>query len=264
MKNFAIIGKKLGHSLSPIIHRYLQEKENIEGSYIRLEIDEIKTSSIVSSLLSLGFKGANVTIPYKKTVIPYLDKLSPEAQKIGAVNTILLENDQSIGFNTDYTGFNALLLRANIDCAGKDAVILGTGGAAYAVAACLLDRGVRNLTFASRSSQPDIFGCAVVPYSALKQAHIVVNSTPLGMAPSVEASPLSKQQIGLFETAIDVIYNPKTTLFLQYAQEAGLKSAGGLEMLVGQAVESHRIWHNSAVKAGVFEELMELCQKALI
>ena len=263
MKNFAIIGKKLGHSLSPVIHRHLQEVGKIEGSYSRLEVAEENAPTIVSSLKTLGFTGVNVTMPYKKVVIPQLDQLSPEAKKIGAVNTILFENGQSTGFNTDYFGFGTILQKAQIDCHQKNAVILGTGGAAYAVAIYLLDNGVKSLSFASRSSQPDIFGCPVIPYSALTKADIVVNSTPLGMHPTLDASPLDKKQIALFETAIDVIYNPEKTLFLQHANELGLKTAGGLEMLVGQAVEAHRIWHKQEIKDSVFNDLMKLCQEAL-
>ena len=264
MKNFALIGKKLGHSLSPIIHRHLQEVGKINGSYSLLEVTEENAPNIVYSLKTLGFIGTNVTIPYKKVVIPQLDQLSPEAQKIGAVNTISFENGKSTGFNTDYFGFGTILKQATITCHDKNAVILGTGGAAYAVAVYLLDNGVKNLSFASRSVQPDIFGCPVIPYSALKKADIVINSTPLGMHPAIEASPLDKHQISLFEMAIDLIYNPKKTLFLQYADEMGLKNAGGLEMLVGQAVEAHRIWHKQNIDDSIFEDLMRLCQEALV
>ncbi|MGL5721858.1 MAG: shikimate dehydrogenase [Brevinema sp.] len=264
MKNFALIGKKLGHSLSPIIHRHLQEIGGIEGSYLRLEVAEENASNIVSSLKTLGFSGVNVTVPYKKTVLSQLDKVSPEAQKIGAINTILFENGISTGFNTDYSGFGAILQHANIDCTNKSAVILGTGGAANAVATYLLDNGVSSLVFTSRSPQQELFGCPVIPYSAITKANIVINSTPLGMHPNIEACPLDQQQLALFETAIDIIYNPKETLFLQYARELGLKTAGGLEMLVGQAVEAHRIWHKQLVSHAIFNDLMTLCEKALV
>lgn len=223
--NCGLLGEKLGHSYSPQIHNRL-------GDYA-YTLFEKKPEELADFLQNGDYSGLNVTIPYKKAVIPYLAELSPVAQRLGAVNTIVRRGDGTLlGHNTDYFGFRTMVEASGLEPAGKKALVLGSGGASNTAVAVLEELGARVVVI-SRGGENN--------YENLHlhgDAAIIVNATPVGMYPKVEASPV---ELGLFprlEGVLDLIFNPARTRLLQDAENRGLVAVNGLLMLVAQAWES--------------------------
>lgn len=258
---YGLLGEKLGHSLSPSIHKMIFEELNLDASYHLFEVEKTDLKDAMHRFKESGIKGMNVTIPYKICVMQYLDEISPEAAKISAVNTVFFEGDKLKGFNTDYYGFGMLLKKNQIETMNKSAVILGSGGSAKAVFQYLKDNGVKDITMVSRGSsntKNEFGGCNTVSYEELKHLDskdIIINCTPKGMYPNIGASPVEKDIIKKFKVAVDLIYNPGETVFLRYARENGIKAVNGLYMLVGQAVKSQEIWNNIKIKDSVVENI---------
>ena len=221
-----LLGRKLGHSYSPQIHAQL-------GTY-SYALFEKEPEELKDFLQNGDFTGLNVTIPYKKDVIPFLDELSDRAKKLGAVNTIVRKPDgRLIGHNTDYFGFETMLAASGICVAGKKVLVCGSGGASNTAAAVLREQGAQVIVL-SRSG-PDNYG----NLSRHSDAALIVNATPLGMYPNVEGAAI--EDLSVFprlEGALDLIYNPARTKLLLEAEKRGLKTENGLKMLVAQAKES--------------------------
>lgn len=220
-----LLGRKLGHSYSPQIHAHL-------GDYV-YRIFEKEPEEIETFLKSGDFHGINVTIPYKKDVIPFLSELSPAAQRMGAVNTIVRRADGTlIGHNTDYFGFQSMVQRSGLTITGKKVLVLGSGGASNTVVAVLKELGAQ-VVVVSRSGENN--------YSNLQlhaDAVVIVNATPVGMYPNTGASPIDLELFPHLEGVLDVIYNPARTQLLLDAESRGLVTMNGLWMLVAQAKES--------------------------
>lgn len=220
-----LLGRKLGHSYSPQIHKFL-------GDYT-YELYEKEPDNIATFLKSGQFNGLNVTIPYKKSVIPFCAKLSPVAEKLGAVNTIVRQSDGSlIGHNTDYFGFLSTINKVNLVLSGKKVLVLGSGGASATAVAVLEELDAAVITV-SRSGENN--------YSNLEKhadATLIVNATPVGMYPNTDIAPVSLDIFPNLEGVIDLIYNPARTALLQQAEKRGLIAENGLWMLVAQAKES--------------------------
>lgn len=237
-----LLGRRLGHSYSPQIHGYLAGY-----SYALFE----KEPEQLADFLKTGdFTGLNVTIPYKKDVIPYLDELSPVAQKLGAVNTIVRRSDGTlIGHNTDYFGFKAMVCRSGLDVAGKKVLVLGSGGASNTVVAVLQELGA-NVVVISRSGQNN--------YSNLQlhqDTSIIVNTTPVGMYPNTGGSPVD---LGLFpslEGVLDIVFNPARTQILLDAEKKGIVTMNGLLMLVAQAKESSEWFTGHTMSDSVIDDI---------
>lgn len=229
-----LLGRKLGHSYSPQIHGML-------GTY-DYDLIEVEPEDLESFLKNGDFHGLNVTIPYKKSVIPYLFDLCPVTDQIGAVNTILrLENGQLIGFNTDYTGFQSMVEQSGLTVSGKKVLVLGSGGASFAVVEALETMGAVPVVI-SRSGENN--------YENLHRhadASILVNATPVGMYPHVDDSPVDLDKLPNLEGVLDLIYNPARTKLLLDAQDRGLVAMNGLWMLVAQAKESAQIFTNQQI-----------------
>lgn len=237
---YGLIGEKLGHSFSPQIHGEIFKKLGISGEYKLFELKEEELKPAVMEFKKQGIKGLNVTVPYKIKIMDCLDVISTEAEKIGAVNTISLNNGKLKGYNTDYNGFGMSLARSRIELNGKSAVILGTGGASKAVAHYLIDNGAKSITYVSRSP-----GAGTIGYNeaASLKGDMIINCTPCGMYPRIDMSPIPYGIFKGFGTAVDLIYNPEETVFLKQAKENGLQTVNGLYMLVGQAVAAQEIWN---------------------
>lgn len=220
---FGLLGEHLAHSFSPAIHRQL-------GDY-DYQLVELSPEQVGPFLRQGQFRGLNVTIPYKKTAIRFCDQLSPAAQRIGSVNTIIKGPDGTLyGDNTDYDGFLYLLRSAGAQIRGKKALVLGSGGASLTVHAVLSDLGVGQAVGISRKG-PD-------NYENLERnqdAELIVNATPVGMYPNVEASPVDLAQFPHCGQVFDLIYNPSRTRFLLDGARRGMLWANGLGMLVAQA-----------------------------
>lgn len=247
MMKLGLVGEKLSHSQSPEIHEEIMKQRGIEGTYELLEFPEETFSRDFNALKGAGYRGVNVTIPYKETVIPLLDDISQQSKYIGAVNTVLFENGLAKGFNTDYDGFLSLIGHNNITVKGKGAVILGSGGVAKAVVKGLLDLGIYDLTIVSRGKQ-NFHGNYTVSYEFFREANIksdlLINCTPVGMYPLEDNSPIPKNCINT-DIVIDMIYNPSKTLLLKYAEELGIRGVNGSYMLKEQAVKAQDIWAGS-------------------
>ena len=220
-----LLGRKLGHSYSPQIHSHLA---SYEYTLFEKEPEELE-----AFLKNGGFTGLNVTIPYKKDVIPYLDELSPTAKRLGAVNTIVRREDGTlIGHNTDYFGFCSMVGRSGLAVAGKKVLVLGSGGASNTAVAALEEMGAQVVVI-SRSGENN--------YDNLHRhadAAVIVNTTPVGMYPKTGVSPISLEQFQKLEGVLDVVYNPARTQLLLDAESRGLIAMNGLWMLVAQAKES--------------------------
>lgn len=239
---YALIGEKLGHSYSKIIHEKYFEIKSMSSSYELIETSEEKLADTVSELSRNGYAGLNVTIPYKTDVYNMCDELSSEAKKIGSINTVKFSGGKLYGFNTDYSGLKLSLSYNLVDLAEKDVVILGTGGASKAVQALCEDLNCKNITLVSRTPKQEAKH-KIVSYSEIKGGDVIINTTPVGMFPNIEKSPFDALEP--FDVAVDLIYNPAKTLFLKRAHELGLKTVNGLYMLVSQALFSESIWNNT-------------------
>ncbi len=219
-----LLGRKLGHSYSPQIHGEL-------GDYPYV-LFEKEPEELEDFLKNGGFTGLNVTVPYKKAVIAYLDELSPIARQVGAVNTIVRKDGRLMGHNTDYFGFSQMLHSSGLDVKGKKVLVLGSGGASNTAVAVLKAQKALPVVI-SRTGENN--------YQNLhlhSDAAVLVNTTPLGMYPDTDCSPLDLSLLPRLEGVLDVIYNPARTRLLQAAEEKGLTTANGLLMLVAQAAEA--------------------------
>ena len=227
MMKCGLLGRHLAHSYSPQIHAML-------GDY-SYELFEREPEEIEDFLKSGCWDGLNVTVPYKKTVIPFLDELTPIAQRLGAVNTIIRRSGKLIGHNTDYFGFQMLMNALSIPIGGEKALILGSGGASNTAAAVLKDAGARVVVI-SRNGENN--------YNNLhlhKDAHLIVNTTPVGMYPNTGISPVdltNRNSFPCLQAVVDVIYNPaRTKLLLDSETNEHIECANGLLMLAAQAIQ---------------------------
>lgn len=240
MKNFGLIGKNIAYSFSESHFHDKFRKENITNSTYQLF--DLKSISEVEELFQTKeLKGFNVTIPYKEEIIPYLDELSPEAQKIGAVNCVKIQNNKKIGFNTDAFGFENSL-QPLLEKHHQKALILGDGGAAKAVKFILtkLEIDYQSVTRKGELRFPDL------DKEIISEHPLIINCTPVGTFPDLEASPdIPYQFITTSHLLYDLIYNPEKTKFLQLGEIKGAKIKNGYEMLVLQAEKSWEIWSQS-------------------
>lgn len=237
-----LLGRKLGHSYSPQIHKYLGD---YSYTLFEQEPDELK-----DFFEKKEFDGINVTIPYKKDVIAYCDRLSETAQNLGSVNTIVKQKDGSlIGHNTDYFGFLSMVERSGLDVANKKVLVLGSGGASVTVLAVLRELGA-NTVVISRTGLNN--------YGNLhlhKDAAVIVNTTPVGMYPNNGFSAIELDGFPKLEGVLDLIYNPSKTKLLLDAQERGLRWENGLWMLVAQAKESAQWFTGSSIPDNKIQQI---------
>lgn len=243
---YGLIGEKLGHSFSKEIHELI-------GGY-DYELKEIKKNEIDEFLLERHFTAINVTIPYKETVIPYLDYISPNAALIGAVNTVVNRDGKLYGYNTDFDGMKALILKLGLDLTNKKVLILGTGGTsktAKAVCQCLK---ARQIYLVSRNQKPDTITYEEALTTHL-DANIIINTTPCGMYPHNEDLIIDIDQFNLLEGVIDAIYNPLSTSLIVNAKAKGIKASGGLYMLVAQAVYAYDIFNSTTSDKKLIDEI---------
>lgn len=236
-----LLGEKLGHSFSPQIHARLSDY-----SYRLVELSEDEVGDFVKGGELDAF---NVTIPYKKTVMPFLDVISPEAEAIGAVNTVVRRDGKLWGYNTDYFGFCHMLDVSGIEVSGKKAMVFGTGGASATVCAVLRDRGVSELVVISiENNTPETL-------AQHTDTRIIVNATPVGMYPKNGNTPVDIDLFPLCEGVLDVIYNPANTKLLLDAEAKGIKCINGLPMLVAQAAKAFEFFTGECYEDGICERI---------
>lgn len=253
---YGLLGEHLPHSFSPQIHLALGNND--------YHLFEIAPENLEKFLSERKFKGINVTIPYKKAVIPYLDVISPEAEKIGAVNTITVRDGKLYGDNTDYFGFKYMVERSGIDIKGKKALVLGSGGASATVQAVLSDMGADSVGVVSRNGEINYTNI----YNEI-DTEIIVNTTPVGMYPDNMHSPVVLEKFPNLKSVFDVVYNPLRTKLIMDAQNMGVPAVAGLSMLVAQAKKAHEIFFDTKLPDSITEKITmtlfkEMCNIVLI
>lgn len=238
-----LLGRKLMHSFSPQIHHLL-------GNY-SYDLFEIEPEHLEAFLTGNRFDALNVTIPYKKAVIPYLGEISADAKVIGSVNTIVRRSDGVlVGDNTDAAGFSGMIRRLNIDPMGKKALVLGSGGASVTCLHVLKSMGARDVRIISRTGADN--------YDNIENhadAQILVNATPVGMYPENDCCALDIARLPKLEAVLDLIYNPARTRLIQSARERGIPALGGLYMLVEQARRAAEIFTGSSIPCEKTDEI---------
>jgi shikimate dehydrogenase len=248
---YGLIGEHLPHSFSKIIHEKLAPY-----SY---ELHELRPDEVDSFMRGKEFKGINVTIPYKQTVIPYLDEISDQARSIGAVNTVVNRNGRLCGYNTDYFGMKSLIARLGIDPAGKKVLILGTGGTSKTAFAVATDMGASEVYKVSRTGKEGV-PTYEEAYERHTDAQIIINTTPCGMYPAIDDCPLDLSRFPDLCGVIDAIYNPLRTVLILEAQKRGIPAEGGLYMLVVQAVYAAELFADRKIESEktdqVFKEIL--------
>ena len=246
-----LIGEKLSHSFSPQIHKNLADY-----SY---ELFELSECEVKSFLESDRYDCLNVTMPYKKTVIPYLDEISDEASRIGSVNTIVKGKDgKKRGYNTDYYGFLQLVKQSGIEIKNKSVLILGTGGASLTAKAVSEDLGAKNITFVSRSGYINYENV----YEKCPDANVIINCTPVGMYPKSNGeAPVALEKFKRCSGVLDMIFNPAKTKLLLDAERLGIPSANGLLMLVAQAKRACELFLGERVADSETDRIASLIAK---
>lgn len=261
LKSLAIlIGDPVGHSLSPTIMQAAMDAAGIPVTYLAMKVQDAHLAAAIDGMHALGIVGANVTIPHKERVMDFLDELSPTARAVGAVNTIVMDDDgRFTGENTDVAGFVAPIRGLETPAA---ALVLGTGGAARAVAyACAVELGIGRVLISGRSQDkadalvesltdaadlPDHV-LSTIPWderaNAIPESGWVVNATSVGMQPRVDETPLPDARgLSADHLVYDLVYRPHPTRLLKDAAERGARTQGGLDMLIGQAAAAFRLW----------------------
>lgn len=255
-KLFGLIGHPVQHSISPKMHNHAFDKLEVNGHYMAFDLREDQVEAGFKSLKVLGFSGFNVTIPHKQSIMKYLDKIDPKAEAIGAVNTVACVNNQWMGYNTDVDGFLMSLHRHDVKLEGKKVCVLGHGGAAKAVVYGLLENHIGSLDIFSRNPYcvDEWFKKLLIKYnhvsiksyedySNLNNYDLIINTTPVGMAPNIDQTIIDGSVAGHENTVFyDLIYKPSETLFLKQAKRSGRKIINGLDMLIYQGILALEIW----------------------
>ncbi len=223
---YGLIGEKLGHSFSKIIHEQLAD--------YTYDLIPLSNEDFHTFMKQRDFSAINVTIPYKELVMPFLDHIDPKAEAIGAVNTVVHSNNKLYGYNTDYDGFRYMLVKHKINPKGKKVLLLGKGGAAKACIAVVKDMGAEEVLTVYYKENPDSISYEVC-YENHSDAQIIINTTPVGMYPHAQDSPIDLSGFHHLEAVVDVVYNPLRTKFVLEGLSKGVIAVGGLEMLIGQA-----------------------------
>ena len=244
-KHFALFGNPVGHSLSPRMHRSAYEEMGIPAQYEAYRVEN--AGEIVPMMKSSGIDGASITLPFKEAIIGSLDEITKSARTIGAVNTIINREESLIGDNTDWIGL-VRDLKDHVQIKGNTFAVLGAGGMARAAVFGLLQEGgipvIFNRTQERGAALASVFNSQSLPLAALDdfQAEALIQTTPVGMSPHTNTSPLKRETLANFHYVMDAIYNPLTTKLLRDAQEMGCLTINGVGLFVHQGAEQIRIW----------------------
>ena len=264
MKKYLVIGNPINHSLSPQLHNYWIKNNNIDAVYEREKLENNDLENLVLKVKNKKINGVNVTVPFKKEVIPYLDILSPEAKATKSVNTIYLKGNNTIGHNTDIGGFELAIKDTKYDLSGKKVLILGAGGVVSSLIFALKRMKVfeiilSNRTRAKAEDISNLFNnISIVDWGEIPNFDMIINATSLGLNNNDEFNfDFSKLKKDKF--FYDVIYNPKDTNFLKIARKFGNKTENGKKMFIYQAAEAFKIWHG--IDPEIDEATYELLNK---
>ena len=252
MRKFGLLGKKLSHSLSPLLHSIFFEEMGIEAEYKLYEVAEHEIDNFKDYMFENSIEGVNITVPYKKAFLDKLDFISDEAKEIGAINLLYIKENKFYGDNTDYYGFKQTLLTNQIEPSGKKMAIIGRGGASASVYKVLKDMGAEDIAFYFRKDK-----LSKIEFPEDMTGDIIINTTPVGIYPNIEDNIVDEQILKKFNIAIDLIYNPLETKFLEIARKNGLKTVNGMEMLIGQALKTDEILYDLVLSNQLREKIIK-------
>ena len=260
MNKYLVIGNPIEHSLSPLIHNYWIKKNNIRAIYDKKKLTSTDLKDLIIKIREKNISGVNVTVPFKKEVIPYLDKLTLDAEATQSVNTILLTNNNKIiGYNTDINGFENAIKDTKYNLSGKKILILGSGGVTTSIIFALYRMKVLNITLTNRTKTKAEYiqnfynstavkengwnEIKVVEWGEMPEFDMIINATSVGLNNDDNLN-LDFSKIGKNKFFYDVIYNPKETNFLKQGKDLGNKTENGKKMFIFQAAEAFKIWHD--------------------
>ena len=249
MKKYIVIGNPINHSLSPKLHNYWFKENNIKAIYEKYLLDEANIKSVIEQIKKKEIFGINVTVPFKKKIIPYLQKLSKEAIISNSVNTIYLENNEIVGHNTDIAGFELAIRYSKFDTTDKKVLILGAGGVVSSLIIALKNLGVSQIIISNRTKEKALElknnykDLEIIEWGTTPDFDIVINATSLGLSNDDDEIKLDYNKIGSNKFFFDVIYNPSETNFLKKARQNGNKTQNGKMMFIYQAHQAFTIWH---------------------
>ncbi|MGM7635690.1 shikimate dehydrogenase [Bacillus sp. Hm123] len=265
-KLFGVIGDPIAHSMSPVMHHSAFAALSVDGYYHPFHIKPDDLADAVKGMKAIGVEGFNVTIPHKTAIIPLLDKVDPLAEAIGAVNTVVREEDQWVGYNTDGLGY-VRALREEYPGVLEDqhVLIVGAGGAARAIFYTLASEGVSRITLANRTPEKAQAMIEACPYEVegtvlsleeaeekLAEYDVIIQTTSIGMAPQVEDMPIALDHLKAMAFVSDIIYNPLETKLLQEAKKQGAYTQNGLKMFVYQGALAFEKW------TGIFPDVQQM------
>ena len=260
MKKYFVIGNPINHSLSPKLHNYWIRENNIDAIYDKKKIEEKNLQTIISEVKEKKINGINVTVPFKKLVIPYLDKLSQEAEQTQSVNTIILTNDNLVGHNTDIAGFTKAIKNINFNIKGKKILILGAGGVVPSIIFALNKMNVSKIIISNRTKKKaedlksQFHNLEVLDWGDINDFDVIINATSLGL--NKESINLDFSKFANNKLFYDVIYNPEETNFLKEGKKLGNKTENGKLMFVYQAFEAFKLWHG--IEPKIDNETLEI------
>jgi len=261
MKKYLVIGNPIDHSLSPKLHNYWLNKNNIDAVYEKKLINESDIKEIISEIRNEKINGINVTVPFKKLVIPFIDELSFEAKEACSVNTIYKENNKIFGYNTDISGFELAIRKKGYDIKDKKVFILGAGGVVPSIILALRKMKVGKIILSNRTQKKaeelkkNFSDLEIVDWGEIPEFNMIINATSLGLNENDEIK-LNYADIGQNKLFYDVIYNPQQTKFLLKAKQFGNQIENGKMMFIYQAHQSFTLWHKIMPK--IDEETIKL------
>ena len=261
MKKFLVIGNPIEHSLSPKLHNYWIKKNNINAIYEKQKLNENQIEGLILKVKKRRLNGINVTVPFKKAVIPYLDQLSLEAESTQSVNTIYLDNDKVVGHNTDISGFELGIKKSKFEAAGKKILILGAGGVVPSIIFALNKMSVSEIIISNRTKNKadtlkNFFkDIKIVDWGEIPEFDMIINATSVGLNKNDQID-LDLSKVGKNKFFYDVIYNPKETNFLRIGKKMGNKTENGKLMFIYQAFTAFKVWHG--VEPKINNEVIKL------
>ena len=261
MKKFLVIGNPIEHSLSPILHNYWIKKNKIDAIYEKQKLNEDQLEQIIQQIKEKKINGINVTVPFKKAVIPYLDELSIEAKSTQSVNTIYLKDNKVMGHNTDIDGFENSIKKSKFDLNNKEVLILGAGGVVPSIIFTLLKMKASQIILSNRSREKaenlkKLFNdLKIINWGEIIDFDIIINATSVGLKKN-DKLDLNFPKIGKDKFFYDVIYNPNETDFLRQGKKLNNKTQNGEKMFVYQALAAFKIWHG--VQPTIDDKVLEI------
>ncbi len=262
MKKFLVIGNPINHSLSPKLQNYWLKENNIDAIYDKIKLEDHEIKNFIQDIKKQKIAGCNVTVPFKKSVIPFLDKLSSWAEQTQSVNTIAFDNGDLVGYNTDIAGFNNAIKNLNFNIRDKKVLILGAGGVVPSIIFALKNMHVKEIIVSNRTKEKAenlkvLFNnLKIIEWGNLTDFDMVINATSLGL--NNETINLDFSSLGNDKLFYDVIYNPHETNFLKIGKQLGYMAENGKKMFIHQAAASFKIWHN--VQPEINEKLIEFLE----